>query len=227
MAGVGQASIRGVGFALVTGTGEGSVAIHTDGLFLSRPGSTTMLQQDIAGVEVLRGPQGTLYGRNATAGVVNFISPPPPEEFSFGASALYGDIGRRKYSGHIGGSILNGAIRARASIISDEMDDYFINIEFPGLDHGGREQLGGRFSLDIIPFDFLRFELRTFKSDEDFNGPLYAAYKPGANSLLTPAGSFADDPYENRLNDQGKSSKGLEGRSFKAVMDLSERIRLP
>lgn len=224
VAGVGQASIRGVGFSLVTGTGEGSVAIHSDGLFLSRPGALTMLQQDIAGVEVLRGPQGTLYGRNATAGVVNFISPAPTEEFTFGAKALYGSFERQKYSGFVSGSVWDGKIRARVSAIMDEQDDHFINIEFPGRDLGGREQIGGRFSLDFDPIDRLRFELRAFHSEEDFRGPLYAAYKPEASSVLTPAGSYADDPYEVRVNDVGLSQKSLTGGSLKAVFDITDLL---
>ena len=224
--GGGQASIRGVGFSLVSGTGEGSVAIHSDGLFLSRPGATTMLQQDVAGVEVLRGPQGTLYGRNATAGVLNFVSPPPPEEFSFGVSALHGSIGREKYAGHVGGSLLDGKLGVRLSAVSDETDDYFKNIEVDGLDHGARDQIGGRFSLDILPFDWLLFELRSFHAEEEFHGPYIAAYEPDDDSVLAPPGTYADDPYENRLNDQGQSAKELTGGSLKTVIDLNEHLSI-
>lgn len=226
VAGAGQASIRGVGFSLVSGTGEGSVAIHNDGLFLSRPGQATMLQQDIGGIELLRGPQGTLYGRNATAGVVNFTSPRPSEELDVGVSGGVGNFDNRSASGHVGGGLLGGMLRARMGTFWEQQDDHFINIEFPGRDQGGREQLANRLSLDLDATDSLSFELRTFHVDEDFNGVLYAAYKPPPDAVLAPPGSFSDEPYEIRTNDAGVSNRRMIGGSLKTIVDLLEPLRL-
>lgn len=226
VAGGGQASIRGVGFSLVSGAGEGSVAIHTDGLFLSRPGASTMLQDDIAGVEVLRGPQGTLYGRNATAGVINFITPAPPEELAFGASAQAGNFDARKYRGHLGGGLFDGALRLRVSGSHAERGDHLINEAFPGRDQGGLDGDSFRIAADLNLGDRLRFELRLFDATEDFNGPVYGAYKPDPEAALAPRGTYSDDPYRLRTNDAGVSEKTLSGGSLKTVLDLSERFSL-
>jgi iron complex outermembrane recepter protein len=226
VAGGGQASIRGVGFSLVSGAGEGSVAIHTDGLFLSRPGASTMLQDDIAGIEVLRGPQGTLYGRNATAGVINFITPAPPQELSFGASAQAANFDARKYSGHVGGGVFDGALRLRISGSVSERDDHLVNEAFPGRDQGGLDAAGLRAAIDLDLGERLRFSLRAFDATEDFNGPLYAAYKPDPEALLAPPGTYSDHPYRIRTNDAGVSTKKLRGGSFKGVAEFGERFTL-
>ncbi|MGH8245074.1 MAG: TonB-dependent receptor plug domain-containing protein, partial [Gammaproteobacteria bacterium] len=226
VAGAGQASIRGVGFSLVTGAGEGSVAIHTDGLFLSRPGSITMLQEGLERIEVLRGPQGTLYGRNATAGVVNLSTPDPPEQLDAGIGVLGGDIGRRKYSFHLGRGFLDGMLKLRLGGVTDENTDFFINEQFPGLDMGASDQSTFRLAGDLLATDTLHFQLRAFTADQTFNGPLYAAYKPPPDSALAPPGTYSDDPYKTRTNEAGASEKTLRGGSLKAVWDILDGLVL-
>jgi len=127
IAGSPQIAARGVGFGLLTGAGEGSVAVHIDGLYLSRPASTGMLMRDLDRVEFLRGPQGTLYGRNAVGGVVNLISPPAPDVFSAGLSASYGNFDAYEVSAYAGGP-LSESVRARLYLEKDDHAGYVKNI---------------------------------------------------------------------------------------------------
>jgi len=81
-----QISIRGITSTNSTEVGDPAVAFHADGVYQGRPRSSSGAFYDIDRIEVLRGPQGTLYGRNATAGSVNLISSKPKQDV-FEASA--------------------------------------------------------------------------------------------------------------------------------------------
>src|SRR4029079_14941070 len=77
------ATIRGVTSTDFTEVGEGAVAIHLDGFYSPRPQGTLALMYDIERVEILRGPQGTLFGINASAGTINIIPAKPDFNDSF------------------------------------------------------------------------------------------------------------------------------------------------
>lgn len=92
--------IRGVG-SLANTLIEPSVAVFLDGVYVPRSGSVLGAFLDIDGVEVLRGPQGTLFGRNASVGALSLRSALPRDEFSGEFSGEYGSFNRYKLSGHV------------------------------------------------------------------------------------------------------------------------------
>lgn len=84
--------IRGISTRNVNAySGAPTVAVHMDGVYVPRPVALQQAMFDINRVEVLRGPQGTLYGRNATAGVINIITRRPTQEFEFQGALGYGN----------------------------------------------------------------------------------------------------------------------------------------
>ena len=97
----GVVAIRGIGFDIVTAGAEGSVAIHTDGVYQSRPVSALAGLYDVERIEVARGPQGTLYGRNATGGAINIVSHRPTTELSGYVSATYGNYDNKVLEGDV------------------------------------------------------------------------------------------------------------------------------
>jgi iron complex outermembrane receptor protein len=101
--GEGQVFIRGVGSNLLGIGQDSSVAVHQDGVYLGRPHLTLSQFLDVERVEVLRGPQGTLYGRNATAGVVNVISRKPGDEPNGYVRGYLGNFDRREIEAAMGG----------------------------------------------------------------------------------------------------------------------------
>ncbi|MCH7627086.1 MAG: TonB-dependent receptor [Proteobacteria bacterium] len=94
-------AIRGVASSDFTEKGDPSTAFNLDGIYIARPTEQSLTMFDVARVEVLRGPQGTLYGRNATAGVVNVISNRPSDRFEASASGEYGNYNTVRLNGMV------------------------------------------------------------------------------------------------------------------------------
>jgi iron complex outermembrane receptor protein len=89
-----QIYIRGVGTTATNGLAEGAVAFNVDGIYISRPTAVNGAFFDVNRVEVLKGPQGTLYGKNATGGAINVITnDPSTNRFSGNESVEFGDYG--------------------------------------------------------------------------------------------------------------------------------------
>jgi iron complex outermembrane receptor protein len=86
-----QLFLRGVGAVTFIGGFDSSVAVYADGVYLSRPSAIAPALFDVDRVEVLNGPQGSLYGRNATAGAINLVSRGPGGEWRGEASATVGN----------------------------------------------------------------------------------------------------------------------------------------
>ena len=98
-------TIRGVGFNDFTTTASSTVGIYNDGAAIPYPVMTTGILYDIERIEVLKGPQGDLYGRNTTAGQINFINRKPTEETTAGISLGFDNFETLDVEGFVSGSI--------------------------------------------------------------------------------------------------------------------------
>jgi iron complex outermembrane receptor protein len=115
--------IRGMGTLGAQPAFEGSVGTYVDGVYRSRPGMVLASMLDIGQVEVLRGPQGTLFGKNTTAGAITMTSNAPQEEFGYGGEATIGDYERQRFVGHVTGP-LGESVLGRLALLSDQRDGY-------------------------------------------------------------------------------------------------------
>ena len=130
---------------------------------------------DVDRVEVYRGPQGTLFGRNTTAGIVRFTSIKPTEEFDARAQASYGTYGTKTFEGGIGGAIAPG-IQARGSMLYQHRDDWIDNTLVRGDDNlGGYDELAGRFQVALQPIDNLDILLNVHARDLDGTAAVFRA----------------------------------------------------
>ena len=105
--GFAQPYIRGIGTDLIGPGQDSPVGFYLDGVYL--PWTPSLLQQfgDISRIEVLKGPQGTLYGRNTTGGAVNIITRDPEQTFSADASVSAGNLGYAKATTYVTGGLTN------------------------------------------------------------------------------------------------------------------------
>ncbi len=110
--------LRGVGNFTVNGYSDPAIAFNYDGVYIGRPTSATGVFYDLERVEVLKGPQGTLYGRNATGGAINVLpAKPKPGEFSGFADISYGNYDALTAQGAINVPVgENGAMRIAGSL---------------------------------------------------------------------------------------------------------------
>lgn len=103
-----QLYIRGIGSNIFSIGVDQSVATHIDGVYIGRSNMGLTQFLDIERVEILRGPQGTLYGRNATGGAINILSRGPTDEFTGYGSLLLGSFDRVDFRGAVSGPIAEG-----------------------------------------------------------------------------------------------------------------------
>jgi iron complex outermembrane receptor protein len=180
-AGAANISIRGVGTNSITGDGEPSAAVHVNGVYMTQMQAMDLAQDDLQRVEVLHGPQGTLYGRNSTAGVINYITTAPTDGFTAGGSALYGNYKHDKITAYVSGPMTD-RIRGRIFLASEDRDGYVLNLaNRQRLDDLHR--LSARGALDADITGFWRAELRVTYGHELEHGPVYKPTDPRADDL--------------------------------------------
>lgn len=119
--------IRGVGTQYANPGLEPSVATYFNDLYISRPSAGMMSFADIERVEVLKGPQGTLYGRNTTGGAIRVITKAPTHEFQSGIGLSAGNYGKLGVDGYVSGP-LSDNVRGRFAAQYEERDGWVDNI---------------------------------------------------------------------------------------------------
>ena len=140
-------SLRGVGTISFAVGAEPGVSTVVDGVVLARQGQAFADLYDIERVEVLRGPQGTLFGKNASSGVINIVSKGPTEEFEGTADLSYYDDNELRIKGSVSGPI-SDKVRFRLNGFFGDFDG-FVKNAFNGQDIYGYDRKGVRGMLDF------------------------------------------------------------------------------
>ena len=179
-----QTFIRGVGSFVTNSFADSAIAYNIDGVYISRPPAISGSFYDLQRIEVLKGPQGTLYGRNASGGAINLITVKPSHELGGTLSAEVGDYDLIKVSGAMNVPV-SDVLAFRAAFQSNEHDGY-----------GG----GGYYDEDTRAARLHAL----FTPNEDFSllltGDLAHIGGKGPIGVRIGAGdSSTDDPWRDRV----------------------------
>lgn len=140
-------SLRGISLVNFSDSWESPVSMYVDDVYRGNPAGSAIQLFDLERVEVLRGPQGTLYGRNTTGGLVHYVSRKPTHEFESSASIRLGSYDERIIEGAVSGP-LTDSIRARLAVRSNKNDGWQTN-EVNGKPLNQTDTFGYRGQLEV------------------------------------------------------------------------------
>ena len=148
--GVPTYTLRGIGFNTINLSATSTVGTYVDEVAYAYPIMNTGPLMDLERVEVLKGPQGTLYGRNTTAGLINFITAKPTDDFQAGATAEVGNYETYNINGFISGP-LTETISARLALSSQNSGEGWQESNSRSERLGEIKKNGARLSLAFDP----------------------------------------------------------------------------
>ena len=160
--------IRGIGTQAISVTTDPAVAVALNDIPFIRNHFFEQEFYDLSQAEVLRGPQGTLYGRNATAGVVNLVTAKPSDQFEAMASAEIGNYQQRRFEGMINLPIVDDRVDLRVAGEWTKRQGYSFN-ELNDQRIDGRDLWSSRVTLGLKPLEHLETTLvwEHFSEDDD------------------------------------------------------------
>ena len=199
-----EISVRGIGSTNNTEVGDPAVAFNVDGVYMARPRSAAGLFFDLDRTEILRGPQGTLYGRNATAGSFNLITKKPTDTFEASGQLELGNFSLVRASGVLNAP-LSDKVAIRGAFQTEKRDGYT-----SGLNNNYNDEDAAAGRLHVL-----------IKPTEDLSILLSADYfqNKGAGPASAPLGQYAQggDPYTFPISKRGSNDQKNYG--FAAQVD--------
>ena len=207
-------TLRGVGFYDTSLGSYPTASVYLDQVPLPFPVLTTLTAFDLERVEVLKGPQGTLFGQNSTGGAINYIAAKPSADFEAGVEASYGRFDHFIGNAYISGP-LSDTLRARVAVRGARSGPW--QKSYSRDDENGRtRELAGRFLLDWKPSDAMSFQLN-INGWQDKSDPLavqYLAFNEQAVSNTQIVRDYPRSPLTPRAADWSTDNGMFINRKF-------------
>ena len=221
-------TLRGISTTVTSGAEDPSVATHINGAYQPRSRTVDSAMADLERVEVLSGPQGTLYGRNATGGVINYILQRPGNEFEGEITA-----GVRNYEGYgvkaRASGPLSDSVGLLVSGIFDKQAKGFTRNLLPNAPRSRFEQsraVGGRVALDLEVSPAINVELDAIYLDTRFVPTASAFSAPKSPALAAFLGTQSFKPHEV-VSERNSIARTKYFQTIGAVtFDLSDSVSL-
>ena len=219
-----RVNIRGIGTFDPQVGQDSRVAIYQDGVYLGKTQGLAIDMPDLERVEVLKGPQGTLYGRNTVAGAINLVSArPDPSEKSGKINLEYGNYDHKKVAGAVNLPIGDKAAVRLSGLFLNR--DGWVENSTPGADFGGEKKYGlrGAIGFDVGDSWNLEFAADYNKTEKE---PLFYQSVPGFGGpgLFGPAITAVDGRQEEVTTSFTNEAGDLEtqGISATAYWDIND-----
>lgn len=213
-----EVSMRGITSSSNTESSNAAVSINLDGVYIPRPQGGNALFYDVERVEVLRGPQGTLFGRNATGGAINVISHKPTDQLEGEVQFQVGNFDRLAARGVINLPVTD-SFALRASLQFDEHDGYFDNGGSPvpiSEDYGAADQAAARVGALFTPTDSFSWSL-VYEAFEEQGTPTLGVPNP------LPTG---EDIFERAVNTVPELDIDFKTFRSRIDWDISDELRI-
>ncbi len=206
--------IRGIGQNDFVPVIDPGVGIYVDGVYLGRSVGSVLDIVDVERVEVLRGPQGTLFGRNTIGGAISLVSKKPDEEFGGKVDMRFGTDARLNIRGTVNLPITD-TLFTRFSAASFQQDG-FVERPSDGLDLGNDDTVAARFAARWVPSDKVEVNWTVDYSRDRENGPaqVNTGIQPLNEGLLAPGGAPSMTVAQNTIAAQLASGGIAPGGTF-------------
>ncbi|MEO7795953.1 MAG: TonB-dependent receptor [Thermoanaerobaculia bacterium] len=160
------AFVRGIGQADPLWGVDPGVGLYIDDVYLARPQGALLDVYDVSRIEVLRGPQGTLYGKNTIGGAIKYVSSPLTDDKSAMISFSPGTQSNLDFRANLAGALIPGKLRGKLAIASLQHEGYGTNL-LTGRDVSDRKTVAARGGLDWLVSDDLKVQFSLdFTQDE-------------------------------------------------------------
>ncbi|MEM8997710.1 MAG: TonB-dependent receptor, partial [Acidobacteriota bacterium] len=160
------AFMRGIGQADPLWGVDPGVGLYLDDVYMARPQGALLDVFDIGQIEVLRGPQGTLYGKNTIGGAIKYVSRPLGDALDGGISLSGGEFGTVDVKASVSGALVPGKLRAKVAVASLQRDGYGTNL-FTGRDVSDKDTQAFRLAFDWLASDDVTVKLRLDRTEDN------------------------------------------------------------
>ena len=204
--------IRGLGNTDFDLNASQPVSVLYDGVVLENALLKGFPAFDLDRIEVLRGPQGTLFGRNTPAGIVKFESARPTQKLEGYGRLSYGRFNSSNFEGVVSGPIIPSVLSVRLSLLDQRRRDWINNEHTDEEDAlGGYQDMAGRLQFLWTPTPELEAWIKLHARDLDGTARLFRA-----NTLLTGQGDLVQDFARNSIAHDGRNEQTLSTRGLAA-----------
>jgi iron complex outermembrane receptor protein len=216
------AFLRGIGQADPLWGVDPGVGLYLDDVYIARPQGALLDVFDLERVEVLRGPQGTLYGKNTIGGAIKYVSRAPTDTPEAKLSLAGGDYGTQNVRALFSGPLVEGKLRGKLAVASFQRDGYGEN-RFTGRDVSDKDSTAFRAALDWLPSENVLVQLSADGTRDDAQPRGYQRLAPNqfCPLFLGAACPPLDDRYDTQSGLAPLNGTDSEGYALTVSWDLA------